>query len=198
MNVAVVHISCGRWEYQARTLASFIEQVRYPWSDVVHVHDSDRQGGSWSIEEAWRQIRDTDADYVFHLEDDWTFPDAVPVDALVDICESNMNLANVVLRRQPVGLEGAGGYIGDDGPSFTERDCYGTKYLEHNKGFWLNPCLYPAEIPRRYKWPRHATEGDFTRMLHADEPKWRFAVFGKRHDQPRAIHIGDVSARGVW
>ncbi len=191
-------IGCGRWEYQTKTLQSLLEHVRYPWSDVICVNDLDRNGGSWSIGQAWQRVRDTDADYVFHLEDDWVFPEPVNVEDLVDICEANRDLANVVLRRQPHGAEGIGGYIGDDPDSFRERRCWDLKYLEHRKGFWLNPCVYPADIPHRYEWERGMTEGDFTELLLRDEPRWRFAVFGKHLDAPRAIHIGDRSARGTW
>ena len=190
MKVALVHIGCGRYDYQAATLQSLLQNVRYPWSDVICVNDLERNGWWWSIEQAWQQVRQTDADYVFHLEDDWLFNRPVDVDELVHICESDYNLANVVLRRQAMPSEPEGGYIGADPFGFIDRG----GYLEHSKGFWLNPCLYPAEVPRRYQWPPYFTEGQFTQVMLEDSPSWRFAVYGGKNDEPVVHHIGERSA----
>lgn len=195
MKVGLIFIGCGRWQYEAETWASFMAATcGYPWYEFIRVSDTKRNGGSWSIEQAWTQARESDADYWFHLEDDWTFNGRLDVDNLARILEADYNLANIVLRRQAaIPWEPEGGYIGANPHAFAVR----SGYLEHRIGFWLNPCLYPAEIPRRYQWPAKGSEQDFTDLLLSDEPAWRFAVYGEKDSPPVVHHIGDRSF-GWW
>lgn len=159
-----------------------------------------RRGGAAAIQTAWGMLPDTGCDYAFHLEEDWTFPGPVPVAEMVDILKIHRQLANVVLRRQPWGNEGPGGYIGDDVEAF---DLYSgalfalgrgqiaksEPFEHHRKGFWLNPCLYRVSLTEKYPWPDRGHESDYSLPLVADG--YSFAVYGTRYDDPRAIHVGN-------
>ena len=108
-----------------------------------------------------------------------------------EILDGDPNLANVVLRRQPVGAEGPGGYVGDDPQAHTLHYYRANPYMVHTRGFWLNPCLYRTEVVAD-GWPPHGHEHDFTQQLRKDG--YRFAVYGSHADAPLVTHIGDRRA----
>lgn len=152
-----------------------------------------RHGGAKMIQAGWWQTLNSHppADYVFHLEEDWTFNGPVPLPGMIEVLtERTTDCANVALRRQPWGAEGPGGYIGDDPESFTEYSAvvHDDGFLAHRKGFWLNPCVYRREI-MELGWPDNGHEHDFTaRCLDAG---YSFAVYGTKDDPPRVTHIGN-------
>lgn len=146
-----------------------------------------RRGGAAAIQTAWAMLAESDCEYAFHLEEDWTFPDEVPVAEMARILADDPLTANVVLRRQPWGAEGPGGYIGDRPAMFHPRwDEVSGAWLSHNLGFWLNPCLYRVSTIRDYPWPDGGHEHHYTALLG----EARFAVYGYDSDPPRAIHVG--------
>lgn len=155
----------------------------------------ERRGGAAAIQTAWQMLAETDCDYAFHLEEDWIFPGPVPVAEMIDAIENIQGdeyangLANVVLRRQPWGSEGPRGYIGDRPSRFYDAlTAIGAPLLIHQLGFWLNPCVYPVELVRKYPWPDHGHEHHYTAQLIEDG--YEFAVYGTREDEPRALHVG--------
>lgn len=152
--------------------------------DVTQRHPTP-QGGSASIRTAWETLRRwRSIDFVFHLEDDFTIPAPVDVDAMCATLADHPHVANMVLRRQRWGAEGPDGYIGDDPRAFTDRG----GWLEHSRGFWLNPCIYHREIPERYDWQPGWHESHFSQTLTGRT----FGVWGRHDDQPRCIHIGEM------
>lgn len=219
--VALVVISDGRG-YLAESIPSLIANAKPEWfSSAVVIEDGDmtdhatraiqllgdwlsfpvtmrthpgRLGGAASIRSAWECIAPALPDYVFHLEEDFTFRGRIPLPEMIAVLKEDPNLANMVLRRGPHGAEGPGGYIGDDPQAHVQHLRDGIRYLVHDKGFWLNPCVYPASIAAR-GWPEHGHEHDFSAKLKADG--YRFAVYGTHDDPPRVTHIGDRRA-AAW
>ncbi len=155
-----------------------------------------RQGGAAAIDAAWKalSVYAPGTDYVFHVEEDFTFRGRIPLPEMIAVLKEDPNLANMVLRRGPHGAEGPGGYIGDDPQAHVQHLRDGIRYLVHDNGFWLNPCVYPASIAAR-GWPEHGHEHDFSAKLRADG--YRFAVYGTHDDPPRVTHIGDRRA-AAW
>lgn len=224
MNVALVVITDGRGEYLEQTVASFRERCDYPFATTVLVDDSaddeydaharslvqptvtvfhDRRcGGASAVQSAWRALQRESArldglDYVFHLEDDWTFPGPVPVQGMIDVLEADPWLANIVLRRQPAPMEPSGGYIGANPALFDQRASTGEHvelYLEHKQGFWLNPCVYPYRVTFT-EWPDNGHEHHYSARLLS--MGYRFAVYGTHADPPRCWHIG-VQRSNAW
>lgn len=159
-------------------------------ADDVFATGPTPMGGAASVRTAWAWIRNRpEIEWVFHLEDDFTIPSRVDVDRMVRILDENPRVANMVLRRQPWGEEGPGGYLVPRNAghmlhaSFEQRD----GWIEHRKGFWLNPCLYHSDVARFHDWPEHADEGQFSERLNDRT----FGVYGWRSDEPRCIHIGE-------
>ena len=204
MSVALVFITDGRRPYFERCLAT-IDRLRCDWATTVVVDDSAdpahhdwvadhvdhdvyvrhdrRMGGAQAVRTAWSTVARLDVDHVFHVEEDFTFPVPVDIKPMVDVLEGDDRLAELVLRRQPWGGEGPGGYIGDNPAAFMDRD----GWLMHRLGFWLNPCLYPVAVTR-VGWPAHGHEMHYTKRLSA--AGWHFGVWGSRTDPPRCWHVG--------
>jgi hypothetical protein len=219
-NVALVVITDGRGKYLEQTVPSFRAACDFPFYKTILVDDSGdaefhyradelvkpdlsalhqrRMGGAAAIRSAWRLLRSLPVDYVFHLEDDWTFPCRVPVAEMVGLLDADSSLANVVLRRQSWGLEPVGGYIAADPDGFTQhyRTVDGTQvpYLVHNKGFWLNPGVYRADVVNM-GWPAGGHEHHFSARVA--QRGYRFAVYGTADDAPRCLHIGSERSR-AW
>ena len=214
MNVALVVVTDGRGEYLQRCWASLYEMCEYPFSDVIFVDDSgDPAYGEWlmntfppsllishpyrqglvsSVADAWRAIEhDTEADYVFHVEEDFTFCGPTPIAEMVDLLKADPWLAQVVLKRQPWSPEemAAGGIIEMNPTEYTDHcrltDPAHPFWVTHRRLFSLNPCVYPVGIT--FGGADGAERGITDRLL-ADG--YHFGIYGGRHDPPRCLHIG--------
>jgi glycosyltransferase involved in cell wall biosynthesis len=203
MNVALMVITDGRWDYLRDTLRSIDNQCDFEFSNYILVNDSgedvpsdiatwwfvaghERRGLAGAIQTGWDALTD-DVDYVFHLEDDFTFPQPVPVREMLAALQSHPNLAQVALKRQPWSpQEQLAGNMLDLKPGLVEAD--GLWF--HDNLFTFNPCLYPREITRYGA----GLEQELTDKLRADD--WRFGYFGGKNDPPRCIHIGHRRSDG--
>lgn len=148
-----------------------------------------RRGYGGAITAGWDAIED--AEWVFHLEDDFVFTRHVDVAAMVNILRSHQYLAQMALRRQPWNdAEKAVGGIVEQHPE-QYRDCTDGfhRWLEHRMFFTTNPCVYPRWV-RKIAWPRcNYSEGVFSHLLFSDS-NTRSAFWGQRSDPPWVIHIG--------
>lgn len=199
MNVALMVITDGRWDYLQRTLESAAECLDYPFSQRILVDDSGeelgfcpdgfefvknqpRRGLAGAIQSGW-DVLDTEIDYVFHLEDDFIFPDVVNVDLMVELLEYETDLAQIALLRQPWSPQEqqAGGIYWIEPERFKQK--YG--FVQQQHLFTFNPCLYPIAVARNY---RAGLEAELTADLVADG--WSFGYLGELGDEPRTIHIG--------
>ena len=208
MNVALLYVCDGRTKYLERCVESLHACCDWDWCNVVVscdepdpvvldksvrltgadvvVSTKERGGGAANIQRAWKAIQHLGGvDYVFHVEEDFTFLSPVPLHGMLSALRCTPWLAQVTLRRQPWGGEGPGGYIGDNADAYTDT---GTGYLTHREGFWLNPTLYPLSVTWG-GWPDHGHEHDFTKRLLAQG--YEFGVWGSHDSPPMVWHIGD-------
>lgn len=141
------------------------------------------RGLSASVAQAWSMVP-TEIDYVFHLEEDFHLTAPVDLDGMADVIERD-GLANMALLRQPwtPEEETAGGY--QQSPAYEQR----AEYLFHREGFWLNPCLIPADVIRQ----GGGNEPQLTEK-HRDRG---FGVWGQRDDPPRCLHVGAEGGMGT-
>lgn len=191
--VVLLLIGDGRDNYRRRTLASLSDNLLGEL-DVIEINDSGhRLGFAGAIQEGWNRITsETDADYVFHVELDFTFNNLIPLRRMIALLERQPHLAQVALKRQPWNPEekAAGGIVELHPDDFAERSDYGATWSEHRRFFTTNPSVYRASLCR-LGWPQEAhSEGMFTHRLLAD-PLLRFAFWGGKHDPPLVTHIGD-------
>lgn len=171
-----------------------------------------RNGFGGAIGYAWRALADySNADYVFHLEDDFTFNRQVDLDAMAGVLAGYPHLAQMALRRQAwnEAERAAGGVIEQHPEDYTERGAMvvtdtslvtRVNWLEHARFFTTNPCLYRRRRPGGHPdvematpWPDGPnSEGRYGIRLR--EAGYRFGFWGKRSDAPWVHHIGETRA----
>lgn len=227
MKIALLVMTDGRDDLLARTLASANSALVGPLSrlvihddtgDLVHrghlreiLHDAhlkhpsceviggpDRRGFGGAYANAWTYMAGLDVDFVFGLEDDFTFNRLVDLAAMAGVLDEHPNLVQLALRRQPWNAEerAAGGIVEQHPDDYTDRaDRHGHEWLEHRKFFTTNPSLYRRSLCER-GWPQvEFSEGTFTHQLLAD-PAVKFAFWGARGSGEAVTHIG-VERAGV-
>jgi hypothetical protein len=219
--IAVVVFTDGRTNLLRRTIKSFHEQVsgeiverwiyddsgnrkvreaiskNHPEFTLINHPSGERQGFAGAIRTAWDALRhESIADFIFHLEDDFTFNRPIDLADLQNILVKRTNVAQVALLRQawnPDEIE-AGGLIQmrpDDYVSHLDRD--GRCWLEHDLFFTTNPSLYRKSMIEMFDWPAGPeSEGRFGLKLR--EHGYRFAYWGARDDGPAVHHIGEHRA----
>lgn len=174
-----------------RSYANFVEDltVGLGFTQVFH---PERRGLAATVADAWAQ---TDADYVFHCEDDFVFPERVFVHELIKPFDVRVRLAQVCLLRQPWNddEQRAGGIIQQHPDDYAEHSTDGVRFCVHRRLFSLNPCVIPRWVVAM-GWDE-GNERGFTDRLLAD-PKVEFAYFGGKDDPPRVCHIGVARAAG--
>lgn len=181
-----IHDDTGN-EQNARRL-----ERRFPEWTVIR--SSGRSGFGGAIDNAWRILRaKSSARFVFHLEDDFTFPRPIKLGDLGAILDAHHHLAQVALRRQPWNADelAAGGIVEQHPADYTEvtDPTTGLSWLEHRRFFTTNPSLYRAELMAR-RWPRcPSSEGMFSIELFTD-PATRSAFLGARSSGESCHHIG--------
>lgn len=187
---ALLLISDGRGEYLKRTLASAVLLLS-PVNRFIHIDDSSHElGFAGAVQEGWRQALATDADYVFHLEQDFTFRRYVDLAAMIRVIEAHPYLVQIALLRQPVNDDerAAGGVIEQYPDSYVTRHWHGLTWREHRRHVTTNPALWPRWVLER-GWPDAPhSEGHFGISLFADDANLRAAYWG---DSVYCDHIGD-------
>lgn len=195
MSVAILSIT-DRPHYYEQAFASLQEQVPEPdW--FIRIEDEGHElGFAGAIAEGWRRIREeTDAEWVFHAEDDFTYNVPVPLDRMIAVLARTPHLIQMALKRQAVNAEeiAAGGLIEACPDDFTQVTDTGDVWTEHRRWFTTNPSVYPAALCAQ-GWPQEKhSEGTFTHRLLVD-PEVRFGIWGAKVDPPLVTHIGQERA----
>lgn len=218
MDRCVVMLLTDGRGYVKHALASFVENIFVPndmqftsvivddsantkhydklCSDLPNVKviapESKKRGFYGAIQAGWDYISTLDAEWVFHLEEDFVFNQTIPIVEMKQILLENPHLAQVVLKRQPWGeAEVAAGGIVECWPDLYEDHSIGDiSWCEHDLFFTTNPSLYHKSIIE-HDWPQmNGSEAEFTKKLKSQGK--RFAFFGKKFDAPRVTHVGNV------
>jgi hypothetical protein len=168
--------------------AMFLGDLYPNWTIISSGH---RSGFGGAIRNAWNFLRQmTEADYIFHLEDDFTFNRQVDLLALQTVLRVRPNVCQVALRRQPWNREErrAGGIVEMRPEAYAEHSFMEATWLEHTEFFTTNPCLYRRELISLV-WPDGPeSEGRFGIGLKAVGRT--FAFYGARDSGEWVTHIG--------
>jgi hypothetical protein len=198
MTVALLVIGDGRHEYHHKSLAAALKHLP-KFDHYIFVQDPDHQlGFGGAIREAWRQVLQTDARHVVHLEADFTFDRAIPVADMVAVLESEPHLVQMALLRQPWNAEerAAGSIANLLAEDLTPVQVLGYRWLEHRRYFTTNPCVYPRWVAER-GWPDGPqSEGHFGLELFGSDPELRAAFWG--HGEEWCTHIGTDRTGGGY
>lgn len=217
MELGLLVITNGRQEYIKQTIISLKEHFdidRFAYKIIVDdsgdinystwltdtYPDFDIQsheinkGLSGSINTGWKSLEGK-VDYIFHLEEDFTFNVDIPVDQMLLILLSNPDLSQIALLRQPwnESESAAGGIVEQNHSLYSDKKTAGLNWLEHSNLFTLNPCMYSKNIISN-GWPDGGGEREFSDILLSNGKK--FGFFGKRGATPLVHHIGAHRAGG--
>lgn len=169
---------------------------KFPGWKVIG-HPEGRQGFGGAIRYAWSQLREqSDAKWIFHLEDDFLFNRNVNLNAMIEVLEANPYLAQMALRRQAwnAAEKAAGGVIEMNPEAFLQAHTRLTDdtlqpWICHSQFFTTNPCLYSRDLIETRDWPTgDFSEGKFTHQLLSDGRM--FGYWGEKTDTPWVEHVG--------
>jgi glycosyltransferase involved in cell wall biosynthesis len=157
-------------------------------------------GYSGTINRAWRLIPD-EAEWVFHLEDDFTFNEPVDLRAMADTLGAHPELLQLALKRQPwsVPETEAGGVVEMWPMAYRDErdDEIETRWASHRLFWTTNPSIYSADLARQNPWPlRDRSEIRFSEHCRNLGEHYRFAYWGAKADPPKVTHIGHDRAGG--
>ena len=212
MSTALMVTTCGRRLYLERALESLHENLSEGFDHRIMVDDSgDPAYGAWlratfhgwtilhhgmraglaaAVETAWDAIRRTDARWIFHTEDDFTYTQRIPLKAMREALSLDSSLAQVTLYRQPWSPQEQilGGYLRDGRWRDVER-IHGFELHTDGGLFSFNPTMYRRRIVDDCIG---GLEADVTRQL----PGWRFGVLTGPGESPLCWHIGAERSAG--
>lgn len=184
-------IGDGRDAYHRVSRASLSDKVP-PADHVVEIDDRDHNlGFAGAIREGWRQVLETDAQFVWHHELDFTYNQPVPVAAMIDVLDAHPHLTQLALLRQPWNdEEKAAGSIYNLIRDWLHPATDGMHHwLEHQRPNTTNPSLWPRWVIER-GWPTcQHSEGIFGGDLLKSDPALRSAYWGQGEEL--CVHIGD-------
>lgn len=213
----IVHTD-GRREYIEKSIASLMEQVsgniikRVIYDDsgdpgykdwLEHqfgpmgfyvVGPAKRLGYTGSMAAMWKYLQERcNSEYVFAVEDDFTYEEPVDLDAMAEVLLRRPQLAQIALLRQPAYQSeiDKGGVLGWPSESFEQVRHNGSAWMEHRNFWTANPSLFRRSITVR-QWPQaKSSERVFGDQLLMD-PNTRFAFWGQ--GQAQMTHIGAIRA----
>lgn len=192
-----------RWIYDDsgnRKQRELIAKMFPQWTLINHP-TGERQGFAGAVRTGWDALRNYSiADWVFHLEDDFTFNRPVDLDDLQNVMVKRPILAQIALLRQAWNPDevAAGGLLEMNPDAYIPHlDRDGREWLEHDMFFTTNPSLYRKSLIEMFDWPAGPeSEGRFGLKLR--EAGYRYAYWGARDDGPLVHHIGEHRSGGGY
>lgn len=214
MTIGICIITDGRGECFERTVQSLHEMWDGPGADQIvvindsadptygrwlsrqfgymeQVHHIERKGFGGAIRSAWAEVGHHD--WIFHLEDDFTFNEPIEVDAMIDVLDTEIDVVQMALKRQPWSPEekAVGGFMEQHPEAYTNELTHGHRWCWQRLFFTTNPSFYRGSLTKR-GWPEEKhSEGMFSHRLMEDRPQAKFGFWGHTQDPPRVTHIGD-------
>lgn len=192
-----------RWMYDDTGDDTYRQQLASRYPTFTHLNAGPRQGFGGAIRAAWATLAARSrADYVFHLEQDFTFHRPVDLLNMAGVLAANPHLAQLALRRQPWNdhEEAAGGIVEQHPDAYDDCSDGTNHWLEHRLCFTTNPSLYRRSLCWT-AWPEGGnSEGHFTHQLlqtgtpEATGNRVRFGYWGTRMSTPWVHHIGHQRA----
>lgn len=157
----VIHDDSGDPEY-----ATWLWDTFAPLGFVVHSTPG-RSGFDGAMRSAWAWLREHDRnEWVFHLEDDFTFMEPIDLKAMAGVLDSLPYVVQMALERQPLTSgEQTHGIVKRPDRHYSDA---GDIWREHREFFTTNPSLYRRSLIDR-EWPSGPrSEGMFSIALFTD------------------------------
>jgi hypothetical protein len=169
-----------------------------------------RSGFGGAIRNAWAGLNSMrqhfSFDWVFHLEDDFTFERKINLGILRGFLIHYPYLAQMALKRQPWGsdFQFANGFMEAYPEHYTEHDDDDDWWVETRRNWTTNPSIFRADLLAG-GWPEDPfSEGKYGFVLKEGGLPWRdpgtgelvpgdevqFGIWGRIDDPPLVYHIG--------
>lgn len=163
-------------------------ESRFP--SFTHIGQGPRRGFGGAYSFAWKTLAaQSKADFIFNLEDDFTFNRPVPLADMAKKLDENPHVYQMALRRQSWNKEerAAGGVIERWPDNFKQED----GWISHRMFFTTNPSLYRMSLIKTRTYPDvEHSEGHFTLSVLESDPESVFGYWGNKSDTPWVEHIG--------
>jgi hypothetical protein len=167
----------------------YTKWLRENFRGVKVYNNPTRRGLAGAVEAVWHRAVAFDADFLFHMEDDFLINEPIDVRSIVATLEGEPDVAQMLLKRQPlVHAELAAGDILGAMGDIDAR----VGWVTQQTIFSLNPCVIPRWV-LELGWPS-GNEAEMTRNLLAQGA--RFGVWGDPGSRPLVHHIGDSRSSG--
>jgi hypothetical protein len=191
--ICLLLITDGRADYFDRCTNSARECLPVFDQRIVVDDSAHELGFAGAIQHGWDRV---ETDYVFHLEDDFTFNARIPVHEMIGLLRRHDHLVQIALKRQAWNEKekAAGGIVELHPNDFLQQHDGRAVWTEHRRFFTTNPSVYSADLCK-LGWPQVPhSEGIFTHQLLDADPKAKFAFWGGKYDPPLVHHIGEHRA----
>ena len=178
--------------------SAYLKWLRSTYGDFVICSTGRRSGFDGAMRSAWSfllNVNNFDRDFVFHLEDDFTFNKAVDLNDVVNVLNGDDDLQQMAFVRQAWNEQEvrAGGLINVARNDYHLKTSGDFTWLEHRKFFTTNPCVYRASLMKR-GWPStENSEGVFSIDL-LSKPSNKCGYWGRGDEW--VTHIG-VQRKGI-
>jgi glycosyl transferase family 2 len=212
MKIAWLIMTDGRKDYIHQTIASGSSMLKGPITErwlhddsgdegnrqwlqeqfpaFTHIGQGPRRGFGGAYSFAWKTLAaQSEADFIFNLEDDFTFNREIPLEAMAKVLEENPHIYQMALRRQAWNSEEikAGGVIERWPEEFHQEN----GWISHRLFFTTNPSLYRRSLIETRTYPDvKDSEGHFSISIVDSDPIAVFGYWGQKTDAPWVTHIG--------
>lgn len=169
-------------------------RLNFPECELV----TGKPGGfAGNVRRMWDAALGTGQEWVFWLEDDFTFNKPVDLPDLMLTMAEDPDLCQIMLKRQPWFEPelAAGGFMEMHPERYTEVRRGNRVWMEHQGSYWTNPHLTRRSFLAQHEWPRgEGSEAKFGKAVVIG-PR-RSAVWGRLTDPPLIHHFGERSGSG--
>lgn len=220
MSIALLVMTDGRRDYIGETVSSAFYNLNGPitekwmhddsgdennrrWLEsrfpsFTHIGEGPRKGFGGAYSFAWKTLAaQSRADFIFNLEDDFTFNREIPLQDMIRVLEENPSVYQMALRRQAWSSEekAAGGVIEKTPDAFHQQE----GWISHKMFFTTNPNLYRKSLIETHTYPDvKDSEGHFSLSLLASDPNTQFGYWGQKTDTPWVQHIGTQRKGNIY
>jgi len=193
--IGLAYISDREDRYLPQCKASVEQHLDYPFVATTVIDDRHhRLGLAGAARAAWQWAVEQDVDYLFHMEEDMLLVRDVDIQEMVDVLVNNVELAQVILHRQPWSGDEhrVGGVMQRMGAEPKDCKSCDLRWSTQKFIFSLNPCLIPRDV-LEIGWPDDNEAGITQTLLGMG---YEFGFLGHPTDEPYVNHIGSTRGDG--
>jgi len=185
---------------------SLLDYIKDRYSMDVMIRNDVNMGQSAAWRKIWELVP-SDVDYIWQQEDDMEILEPVNVDDMINVLEHGISdipsgsetpvcphaFYQIIMKRNICYSHGDFVKEIEDGKEGVEMDIDGVPIVKFNSGWFIpHPGIYPAWIAR-LQYVKNPQEGVVRHVIRQKYPYLRAALYGKRADKHRVMHLGEFT-----